>query len=53
MAEQVIAAETVVVHDDQIGIDRQVIAGQPVPPTLVEAYEAKVGSKSKSAAKKD
>lgn len=39
----VIAVKTVVVHDDQLGIDRKVIVGQPVPPDLVEPYREKVG----------
>jgi hypothetical protein len=38
MAE-VIATETKIVHDPVLDIDRQVIAGQPVPPDLVEAYQ--------------
>lgn len=42
MAE-VIATENVIVHDDVLGIDRQLIAGQPVPPDLVDAYTAKIG----------
>lgn len=43
MAEQVIATENLIVHDDLMGIDRQLIAGQPVPPDLIDAYRAKVG----------
>ncbi len=39
----VIAAETVVVHDDNLGIDRKVIGGLPVPPDLLDAYRAKTG----------
>lgn len=39
---EVIAAETVTVHDTALGFDREVIAGQQVPPDLVKAYNAKV-----------
>jgi hypothetical protein len=42
MAE-VIATETKIVHDPVLDIDRQVIAGQPVPPDLVDAYKAAGG----------
>jgi hypothetical protein len=42
MAE-VIATETKIVHDPVLDIDRQVIAGQPVPPDLVDAYQAAGG----------
>lgn len=35
---QVIATEDQIVHDDALGIDRKLVAGQPVPPDLVEAY---------------
>ena len=38
--EQVIASSDVIVHDDVLGIDRKLIAGQPVPPDLVDAYNA-------------
>jgi hypothetical protein len=40
---QVIATESTIVHDPLLDIDRQLIAGQPVPPDLVDAYRAKVG----------
>lgn len=40
MAPPVIAKESVVVHDDLLGIDRHVFAGQPVPADLVGAYNA-------------
>jgi hypothetical protein len=43
MAE-VIASETKIVHDPVLDIDRQVIAGQPVPPDLVDAYKQEGGS---------
>jgi hypothetical protein len=43
---EVIAAENVIVHDDNLEIDRIVIAGQPVPPDLVDAYHEKVGHKA-------
>lgn len=49
MAE-VIASESCIVHDDALGIDRQIVAGQPVPPDLVDAYQAKTGDTSASAA---
>lgn len=39
----VIAAKTITVHDDAIGIDRRLIAGQPVPRDLVNAYNAAIG----------
>lgn len=42
MAE-VIATESLIVHDDALNIDRQLIAGQPVPPDLIDAYRATVG----------
>jgi hypothetical protein len=38
VAEQVIATEDKIVHDDLLNIDRKVFAGQPVPPELVDAY---------------
>ena len=34
-----IATETAVVKD-AIGVDRQIVAGTPVPPELLEAYQA-------------
>lgn len=40
----VIASETQIVHDDTLNIDRQVLAGQPVPPDLLEAYADAVGT---------
>lgn len=46
MADHVIAAENTIVHDDVLGIDRQIIAGTAIPPDLIGAYEAKVGSKT-------
>jgi hypothetical protein len=42
MAE-VIATENLIVRDEALNIDRQLIAGQPVPPDLVDAYRARVG----------
>lgn len=39
----VIASETLVVEDKAMGIHRKVVAGQPVPPDLVEAYQAAGG----------
>lgn len=41
-----IATEDRVVHDPAMGIDRRVFAGQPIPPDLVEAYEAAGGGTS-------
>lgn len=37
-----------VVHDPELGFDRQIIAGQYVPPELQEAYESGATSKSPS-----
>jgi hypothetical protein len=42
MAE-VIAAESLTVFDEQIGISRKLFAGQAVPPDLVRAYRGAVG----------
>jgi hypothetical protein len=36
--DPVIATEDRTVHDEALGIDRKVFAGQPVPPDLVDAY---------------
>jgi hypothetical protein len=44
MTDQVIATEDAIVHDDVLGIDRKVFAGQPVPPDLVDAYKGGVRS---------
>lgn len=49
-AKHVVASETVIVHDDQLNIDRQVVAGQEVPPDLVDAYLAEVGETGSSKA---
>jgi hypothetical protein len=38
-----VATRDVIVHDDALDIDRQLLAGQPVPPELIDAYQAKVG----------
>lgn len=46
----VIAEKTMFVHDDVIGIDRQIIAGQAVPLDLVEVYEKESGKSSSSKA---
>lgn len=40
------ATHTKIVRDDSIGIDRRVVAGQPIPPDLVEAYETAGGEAS-------
>lgn len=40
---RVIAAETVTLRDEALGIDRRVIAGLPVPPDLIDAYHDQVG----------
>jgi hypothetical protein len=42
----VIATESTIVHDPVLDIDRQIMAGQPVPPDLIDAYKAKVGDKA-------
>lgn len=47
---ETIATEDRVVHDEQLGIDRKIVAGQPVPPDLVDAYEA-AGGKTEEAPK--
>jgi hypothetical protein len=39
----VVASRDVVVHDDAMGIDRQIIAGTRVPPDLLEAYAKETG----------
>lgn len=39
----IIARESVVVRDDALDFDRQIIAGQHVPPELLEAYEKATG----------
>lgn len=44
-----IASETKIVHDKNMGIDRKVIAGQPIPPDLVDAYNGKKTSGEKKA----
>jgi pyruvate/2-oxoglutarate dehydrogenase complex dihydrolipoamide acyltransferase (E2) component len=44
MTDVVIASETKIVHDPLLDIDRQVVAGQPVPPDLVDAYNAEGGT---------
>jgi hypothetical protein len=40
----VIAREDLVVHDDNLGIDRKLFAGQEVPPDLVDAYAKATGA---------
>lgn len=42
-----IAKEDLIVHDEQLGIDRKVFAGQPVPADLVDAYEKATGTGKK------
>lgn len=49
----VMATETVIVHDDNLNIDRRVILGQPVPPDLIDAYREKVGDKKADEAPAD
>jgi hypothetical protein len=39
----VVASRDVVVHDDAMGIDRQIIAGTRVPPDLLDAYAKETG----------
>jgi hypothetical protein len=46
--KRTIATEDLIVFDPQIGIDRHVFAGQPVPISLEEAY-AEAGGKAVSA----
>lgn len=42
--EPVIAEKSVIVHDENLNIDRQIIAGHTVPPDLLDAYnEKKIG----------
>jgi hypothetical protein len=53
MADQVIATETKIVHDPDLDIDRLVLAGQPVPPDLVDVYKSDGGSVDASAAGPD
>jgi hypothetical protein len=48
--QQVIASDTKIVHDPALDIDRQVIAGQPVPPDLVDAYNDAGGSTTSTSA---
>ena len=45
---EVIATETLIVHDDALGIDRQLLAGQPVPLDLIEPYRNAVGDEQAS-----
>lgn len=42
--KQVIATRDLILHNDGMGINQKVFAGQPVPPDLVKAYHAEVGS---------
>lgn len=35
----VVADHDAVVFDDAMGVHRQILAGQPVPPELLEAYQ--------------
>jgi hypothetical protein len=53
MTEEVIATKDVVVHDDNMGIDRKVFAGQPVPPDLVDAYFEATGEGTRTQAAAD
>jgi hypothetical protein len=45
----VIAEKDAVVHDDNLGFDRQILAGQPVPPELTQAYKEQHGPKDQEA----
>jgi hypothetical protein len=45
-----IAAKDLIVHDNAIGIDRQILAGQAVPGDLLEEYEAAIGGSDSEAA---
>lgn len=49
VSNNVIASKDVIVHDEVLNIDRQVLAGQAVPPDLVDAYYDKVGGKPSDA----
>jgi uncharacterized small protein (DUF1192 family) len=42
----IIATEDLVVHDEVLGIDRKIVAGQPVPPDLIEPYRKAGGEAS-------
>lgn len=42
-ARPVIAKQDIIVHDEAMGIDRRLFAGQEVPPDLVKAYKTGVG----------
>jgi hypothetical protein len=41
--EPVVASQNATVLDPNLGIHRKVVAGQPVPPELVEAYQQTTG----------
>jgi hypothetical protein len=43
-APPVIAETTKIVRDPDMNIDREVLAGQPIPPDLIKAYEGTAGS---------
>lgn len=45
-----IANSTVFVHDPVLNIDRRIVAGQPVPNDLREAYDAATAPKAKAKA---
>lgn len=47
----VVAKSTQTVTDENLGFDRKVVEGQPVPPDLVEAYEG-AGGKTASEPKR-
>lgn len=47
----VIAEHDAVVTDEQYGFDRQIVAGQPVPPELEEAYKKAPKKQASSSAK--
>lgn len=41
--ENVVAKESIVVFDETLGIKRKIMAGQAVPPDLVDAYRKETG----------
>lgn len=48
--KSLIAEKSLTVRDDMLGFDRQIIAGQPVPPDLESAYRSEAGLEQLDAA---